>query len=1274
MSIALFFGSIFTSFIIVVVFRQLDKKNRSFDKIAKFSKNVKEELSVFTKERFQEIKDYDNSIDVSLQKGKGLLDDLNKSLKLAEQHSHILEKNKLSTLLQKIESTENEFTNISHQLKDFKENFLKEVKNEYFTINENYKEKITGIKTELSSIDSELRKKLEEKVNDYSAYIVRIENRGEELSRRLEKEIAGAKENHILDFKATFTNAVNDMEKYGDKIKIEVKNMVAKEFAEQEDRYKKLYENFKNVEVDASTKISTYENFLKDSSNYFEKLKKDTFKDIDEKVDALNIHINNANDLGVRLEMEVFNEIKVKLENFKNDTEKEIEHVNTSIAEKNKILENEINENHKISKEKLNDIEKEINTLNDNFTDRVTDLKIEVESLESKKENFKTNLIEDMEKYKIIINNNIMKSKQYFEKETEKIFHNIDKSLLNVSSEADGKTNEIKKKFDEKYNEIEINLEHVLEGMTDKERNIEGRISVRMKEIENSLVDKQNIFENEIRDLGINYELKMKNFTDEINSFIDKSNVETEQKLKFINMKVSDFNKEFTGFTDAVNEKIKTGDADFEKFVSNLLNKTNILEDDLTQKMSLIESKYFEKANNLVSNNENRLNSFENNFNNLAGKYEDLKNIFENEVTEKIESANNNIENIYNEGITNLTTNYKELENETLKKIDEYKGELSKMKQTIRILDEKYENRFNDKLGDFDGRFDTKMQMLNEKYKFSIDENVNILNSFIKKFDDLNKEVENYKAKIDSDVADKVENGKIVLNEQYKILETETIKKINDYKNELLKIRQNMQQLDDKFIQKFSDKVNDVDKKFEQKMVDFDNQYSVQKIEIEKQIDDLKSDFNKKGDSMLNENEIKLNDFVSKFNELSNNILKLKEQIDSEIEEKVQNGKEIIGNTFNDEVSRLNEKYQKTEVELENKLDDYKKEMVKLQQNMKQVDDRFTARFMEHSSILDKKIVGLEDDIKKFEKSTGIFDKAAYLRDKLSDEIKELKDQIVEIKNDKENVAELEKKMLNIESMVSASEQKYSFILNENKKLDNVAEIIIEIKKVADSVEDKIKVINDAKSMISMIENKIETTGTKVTDLEKYYNNISSKEDSIKKSIEFVETAKLKSFELSEKYDTLNKKYDDLEFKRTTFEKVFKNFEKDANFITKSESKVSDVIEKFNQMDNLIEDLESRTESINKIREWLVKAETQIENMNVDADKRIKLLDSLINKSPEAKIVKEKLKDENSKKEVIIQLKNQGWTIDDIAKTLNLSVGEVEFILDLELNKIVKKH
>ena len=48
------------------------------------------------------------------------------------------------------------------------------------------------------------------------------------------------------------------------------------------------------------------------------------------------------------------------------------------------------------------------------------------------------------------------------------------------------------------------------------------------------------------------------------------------------------------------------------------------------------------------------------------------------------------------------------------------------------------------------------------------------------------------------------------------------------------------------------------------------------------------------------------------------------------------------------------------------------------------------------------------------------------------------------------------------------------------------------------------------------------------------------------------------------------------------------------------------------------------------------------------------------------------MEDDNTKKETVLKLKKQGWTIDEISKTLNLSVGEVEFILDLEHSKTKK--
>jgi prefoldin subunit 5 len=205
--------------------------------------------------------------------------------------------------------------------------------------------------------------------------------------------------------------------------------------------------------------------------------------------------------------------------------------------------------------------------------------------------------------------------------------------------------------------------------------------------------------------------------------------------------------------------------------------------------------------------------------------------------------------------------------------------------------------------------------------------------------------------------------------------------------------------------------------------------------------------------------------------------------------------------------------------------------------------------------------------------------------------------------------------------------------------------------------------------VVANLENKIENVNEKFKLLNDYINEVGDKEISIKKSLDAFESIKGRSDELNMKFDMMNKKFDDLDFKKTTFEKSLKNFEKESALIGKSEAKVMEVFEKFSQMNSLIEDLEIRTEAINKIREWLVRAESQIEKMNNESEKKIKLLESLINKTGDSPLIKERTKDDASRKNLVLQLQSQGWTVDDIAKTLNLSVGEVEFILDLEVSK-----
>jgi DNA repair exonuclease SbcCD ATPase subunit len=294
------------------------------------------------------------------------------------------------------------------------------------------------------------------------------------------------------------------------------------------------------------------------------------------------------------------------------------------------------------------------------------------------------------------------------------------------------------------------------------------------------------------------------------------------------------------------------------------------------------------------------------------------------------------------------------------------------------------------------------------------------------------------------------------------------------------------------------------------------------------------------------------------------------------------------------------------------------------------------------------------------------------MKETLENDLNMLKSGIDNIRKDRAEVLKIEKKMMSIENITNASQEKFKSILLEKKNIENISDILNELKEVSENVEGKVEQIKSTKLLINNVEDKIAGLQDKFVQVENFYTELQDKEDKVRNSIETIDNIHSMSDELNKKFESIKKNYDDLDFKRTTFEKSFKDFEKEANIITKSEKKIADVMDKFKQMDILIEDLEMRTNTINNYRAWLVKAETQIVNLNQDTEKKIKLLESLLADTRESSVIKNKIGDETSKKETVIKLKKQGWTIDEISKTLNLSAGEVEFILDLEHNTPIK--
>jgi hypothetical protein len=91
---------------------------------------------------------------------------------------------------------------------------------------------------------------------------------------------------------------------------------------------------------------------------------------------------------------------------------------------------------------------------------------------------------------------------------------------------------------------------------------------------------------------------------------------------------------------------------------------------------------------------------------------------------------------------------------------------------------------------------------------------------------------------------------------------------------------------------------------------------------------------------------------------------------------------------------------------------------------------------------------------------------------------------------------------------------------------------------------------------------------------------------------------------------------------------------------------------------------------MNIAREWLARTETELQALDKDAQTQLRLTRSLLDReSGKTEAKKGKPKGGSPPPQIrdnVKRLKIQKWSVEEIANTLDISIGEVELILELE--------
>ena len=293
---------------------------------------------------------------------------------------------------------------------------------------------------------------------------------------------------------------------------------------------------------------------------------------------------------------------------------------------------------------------------------------------------------------------------------------------------------------------------------------------------------------------------------------------------------------------------------------------------------------------------------------------------------------------------------------------------------------------------------------------------------------------------------------------------------------------------------------------------------------------------------------------------------------------------------------------------------------------------------------------------KAFIAQTKVFDRADELKGTLEADIQAIKDEISRLDVYRDTMNTLEQHYAKIRKLEEEASQKVTRFTAEKKRID-----ILE----AD--------FNKLLGLSETIDRKISELTLSNDDIQQYQIQIRRFEESLTEANARYERLDKKALVLDQTANGVDKAFENLKAIETSLAEckgkladvpgALAEVKGNIDELLQNKERVSLVVEKLSALDTILDDVEKRTEKMQTAREWLARTETRLDEISRQSQDQLKLLGDLLKDEGSAK--KTKGAPPIGIRENVVKLAHQGWKVDEIARALHLSRGEVELILEL---------
>jgi chromosome segregation ATPase len=240
---------------------------------------------------------------------------------------------------------------------------------------------------------------------------------------------------------------------------------------------------------------------------------------------------------------------------------------------------------------------------------------------------------------------------------------------------------------------------------------------------------------------------------------------------------------------------------------------------------------------------------------------------------------------------------------------------------------------------------------------------------------------------------------------------------------------------------------------------------------------------------------------------------------------------------------------------------------------------------------------------------------------------------------------------------------KMTRFLSEKHRIEVMENDFTRLLQTSQSVEEKLAQVTGSDDLLQNMQVQLRRLEDAIKETEEKYKRVDKKSKTLDETNDGID----RNFKaLQDNEQTVKRLNDTVSLLKTDLESI----QSSIKSLSAENEKARDTSEKLSSLDENIQWLEKRIAEMNTARESLARLATELQNLEKKAKDQVKLVQAVTRSEVGHSSGHKKGKPDEgapaqSTRENIKRLKAQSWSIDEIARALNISKGEVELILEL---------